>query len=134
MLLDQRCAGGENRRKSQKQAPDDRAEAGGNKPGNDCYGPAESNTNKVIIPLGYAQSRRVETDYHGSRNRMAERPKAAANQIRKAALVAAQDDSINLLSKTQTVQLYAASARAPTIIDRPSTPAKGASFCDRVIM
>jgi hypothetical protein len=61
------------------------------------------------------------------------RPNATANQIRKATVVAAQDGIINLLSKTQTVQLYAASARAPKIIDRPSTAAKGAPFCDKVI-
>jgi hypothetical protein len=40
---------------------------------------------------------------------------------------------MNFLRKRQTVQLYAASANAPMIIDRPSTATKGPPFRDKAI-
>jgi hypothetical protein len=40
---------------------------------------------------------------------------------------------MNFFRRTQTAQLYAASANAPAIIERPSTAAKDAPFCDKVI-
>jgi hypothetical protein len=55
--------------------------------------------------MGFAQGRRVELNNHGSPNRIAERPNATANQTIKAAIVAAQEGIINLVSKRHTVQL-----------------------------
>jgi hypothetical protein len=50
-----------------------------------------------------------------------------------ASIVAVRDAIENFLRRTQTIQLYAASANAPAIIDWPSTAAKGAPFCATVI-
>jgi hypothetical protein len=55
--------------------------------------------------MGFAQGRRVELNNHGSPNRIAERQNATANQTIKAAIVAAQEGIINLVSKRHTVQL-----------------------------
>src|SRR5215470_15812486 len=48
-------------------------------------------------------------------------------------MVAVQEDMSNFLSRTQTVQLEPARARAAAIIERPSTAANGAPFCDKVM-
>src|ERR1700726_312629 len=58
-------------------------------------------------------------------------PNATPNQTTNASIVAVKDDIMNFLRRRQTVQLYAASANAPIIIDRPSTATKGPPFCDR---
>ena len=50
-----------------------------------------------------------------------------------ASIVAVRDAIMNFLRRTQTIQLYAANANAPAIIDRPSTATKGAPFCATVI-
>jgi hypothetical protein len=55
--------------------------------------------------MGFAQSRQVELNNHGNSSRMAGRANATANQTIKAAIVAAHDGIMNLLSTTQTVQL-----------------------------
>src|ERR1700740_2958562 len=105
MLLDKRRAGGKNRRKGEKQAPHDRSEAGGNKPCNHSHRSTESEPDQVFIPMGFAQSRQVELNNHGSPSRMAGRANATANQTMKAAVVAVQDGIMNLLSTIHTVQL-----------------------------
>src|SRR6516162_7205423 len=105
MLLDQSGAGGKDRRKSQKQASDNRPESDRNHAGNHRYGPTESEPDQVLIPMSFAESRRVELNNHGGSNKIAERLNATADQTVKAAIVAAQDGIISLLSKRHTVQL-----------------------------
>src|SRR5262249_30242358 len=80
-------------------------EAGGNHAGNHRYGPSESEPDPVLIPMSFAERRRVELNNHGGANKIAERLNATANQTVKAAIVAAQDGIINLLSKRHTAQL-----------------------------
>ena len=55
--------------------------------------------------MSFAESRRVELNNHGGSNKIAERLNATADQTVKAAIVAAQDGIISLLSKRHTVQL-----------------------------
>jgi hypothetical protein len=63
---------------------------------------------------------------------MTERKNATENQTGRETIVATHEDKSRLLSIKQTAQLYAASANAPAIIDRASTAAKEAPFCETV--
>jgi len=61
-------------------------------------------------------------------------PNATASQTTNASIVAVRDEIACFLIRTHTVELYAASANAPTIIDRPSAATKGALFSTTVMM
>src|ERR1700733_15335522 len=104
MLFDQRRAGGKNRGESQKQTANNWAKAGGHQASNDRHGSAETKPDQILVPAYLTQSGGIELDDHVRSNKIRVAPKATANQTRKAASVAVQDDSMSFLSRRQTAQ------------------------------
>src|SRR5262249_50689021 len=103
VLFDQRR--GKDRGEGQKQTADGRSEAGGNEPRDHGYRPAEGESDEILVAARLTQSGGVKLNDHESPNKTAHIPNATANQTTRAVIVAVQDDIVNFLSSTQTVQL-----------------------------